>query len=55
MCFLYNSEYNSLLDFKDAKLFLHGLSRFLCVHFHFFANTLCICVMYITSFDGLFG
>ena len=24
------------------------------VHFHFFASTLCMCVMYLTSFDGFF-
>ena len=25
-----------------------------CVHFHFLASTLCMCVMYLTSFDGFF-
>ena len=42
---------------EDTILFLQGssLSFFaLCVHFHIFASTLCMYVMYLTSFDRFF-
>ena len=42
----------SVLDPKDAILFLQGP---FFVHFHLFvASTLCMCAMYLTSFDGFF-
>ena len=45
----------SVLDLKDDITFLQGLSRFVCVHsYYLFASTLCMGVMYLTSFDGFF-
>ena len=53
--FIYNSQHYGLI-LEDTILFLQGLPFFrFCVHFHFPpASTLCMCVMYVTSFDGLF-
>ena len=40
---------------EDAILFLQGLLFFsFCVHFVFFASALCMCVIYLTSFDVIF-
>ena len=47
----------SFLDLTDATLFTKVSSfSFFCVYisFFFFAGTLCMCVMYLTSFDGFF-
>ena len=46
----------SVLDLKDAILFLQGLHFFVfyCVLQLFLSSTFCMCVMYLTSFDGLF-
>ena len=48
MCFIYiyHSEHYGLsfLDFTDAIFFLQGLP--FSIHFHFFASTLCMCVMF---------
>ena len=57
MC-LKNIYNYSFLDLKDAILFLQGLFfslPFVCVYISiiFFASTLCMCDMCLTSFDGL--
>ena len=54
--FIYHSDhYGLILDLTDAILFLQCLLFFnFCAHFHFFASTLCMCVMYLMSFDGFF-
>ena len=46
--YIYPSEYYGLsfLDLTDA-IYFYKVS-FFCIHFHF-ANTLCMCVMYLTS------
>ena len=55
--YIYHSEHYGLIFLEDTILFLQGL-LFLhfCVHFHIFSpqSTLCMCVMYLTSFDGFF-
>ena len=57
LCFIYIyiyhfEHYNIFLDLKDAILFLQ--CPFFCAHFHYFACTLCMYVMCLTSLTDYF-
>ena len=55
MWFIYIILSTTVSFLKDAILFLKGLFHFFVdISIFFLASTLCMCVMYLTSFDGFF-
>ena len=55
MCIIYNSEHYGLIFGGCHIIFTSPLFHFLCTFPYFFsASTLCMFVMYLTSFDSTF-